>query len=345
MTSRRIPPKAILLAQQVTARLPAELQTRLPAGLQKRAGSKLEQSESYRYLLGLMESRYNVDNLTGVSAAEFRLGMDYLSASCIGGGGESNREFQKSASTRVPWRYDHDFGSFQVGPGTQRYRHVSLLSTFMDEFDALPKVLDGKRVLDIGCFLGGPALLLAAMGAEVVAIEEVEKYVEAVSYLRDSFGVTNLAVHNMSLYELTSEEFQDAFDIVLFAGVLYHLSDPVLGMRIVFDAVKPGGTCLLETGASKLEGRVLEYAGKNQERAGVDPHTPSRLGHFRHVSASNWFFPSPLVVTEMMDEVGFTRVRSSLRDSNRKHTRVYAVATKEHQVDMLRAGLSVPNIR
>ena len=87
------------------------------------------------------------------------------------------------------------------------------------------------------------------MGAKVVAIEEVAKYVDCLKYIRDAFDLENLEPRRLSLYDLTADEFQDAFDIVLFAGVLYHLSDPVLGLRITFDALKPGGTVLLETAA------------------------------------------------------------------------------------------------
>jgi hypothetical protein len=95
--------------------------------------------------------------------------------------------------------------------------------------------------------------------------------------------------------------------------------------------VKPGGTCLLETGAMRSQERVCEYAGKNQRTKG---------------KGANWFFPSPLVVTEMMDEVGYRDIRPFVQNlPHRQRDRVLAVAKKTEQVDMLRAGLSVPTIR
>ena len=120
-------------------------------------------------------------------------------------------------------------------------------------------------------------------------------------------------------------------DVVLFAGVLYHLSDPILGTRLTFNVLKPGGTCLLETGATRSEERILEYGGKNQTNKG---------------GGANWFFPSPLVVTEIMDEVGYTDIRSAVNHrANKRRDRMVAVGTKTKQVDMLRAGLSVPTVR
>ena len=54
-------------------------------------------------------------------------------------------------------------------------RHLVLLARYMDDFGAFPRDLSGKRVLDIGCWSGGTSLLFSALGAEVVAVEEVRK--------------------------------------------------------------------------------------------------------------------------------------------------------------------------
>ena len=309
----------------IGALLPETVKRRLspPKGPRPDAGP-------YTYLQGLMIDNYQVRNLVGVDPLQFRQRIEgFLALEDAEMEGYVAPEMQRAKSVRFRWPYDHDFGDFQVGPGKANHRPSRLLSTFMRRFDALPKSLDGQRVLDIGCYAGGTSLLLAAMGASVVAVEEVTKYVDCLRYLRDSFALENLDPRNLSLYDLTTDEFQDAFDIVLFSGVLYHLSDPVLGLRITFNAVRPGGRCLLETAAAKSNARILDYAGKND---------PGRGG------GANWFYPSPLVVSEMMDEVGYCDIRSIVQP-NPRHDRVLAVGTKVAQVDMLRAGLSVRTIR
>jgi SAM-dependent methyltransferase len=327
----RFPPQPNL-SVRIATHLPKRVRSLIPEQVKHQIAPLPVRSATYKYLLELMLTTYNVDNLVGVDRAEFKGAIDaFLALEDASMEGYQGPDNQRDKSIRFYWPYDHDFGDFKVGPGTGRYRHVDLLSTFIDRFGAIPRDLTGKKVLDIGCYLGGPSLLLSAMGAEVVAIEEVKKYVDCLSYVRDSFGLESLQIRNLSLYDLTADEFQDAFDIVLFAGVLYHLSDPVLGMRITFDALKPGGTCLLETGAMRSSERVCEYGGKYQRTKG---------------KGANWFFPSPLVVTEMMDEVGYTDVRPFVQFlPHRQRDRVLAVATKTEQVDMLRAGLSVPTIR
>src|ERR1700722_18001612 len=329
--TERFPPQASLPARLATF-LPKSVRSLIPEQVKHQIAPRPVRSPTYQYLLNLMLTTYNVKNLVGVDRADFKAAIEaFLTLEDASMEGYQDPDLQREKSIRFYWPYDHDFGDFKVGPGTGRYRHADLLSTFIDRFGAIPRDLTGKKVLDIGCYLGGPSLLLAAMGAQVVAIEEVKKYVDCLSYIRDSFGLESLQIRNLSLYDLTADEFQDEFDVVLFAGVLYHLSDPVLGMRITFDAVKPGGVVLLETGAARSDARILEYGGRDDGG---------------RKNGANWFFPSPLVVTEMMKEVGYGNVRKSVRHlPHRQRDRMVAVGTKTAQVDMLRAGLSVPNIR
>jgi len=82
-----------------------------------------------------------------------------------------------------------------------------------------------------------------------------------VRYLKRAFGLVNLEVLHSSLFDCTTGEFQDAFDFVLFAGVLYHVTDPILALRITFNCLKDGGKCLLETYALDSTESVMEYQG------------------------------------------------------------------------------------
>jgi 2-polyprenyl-3-methyl-5-hydroxy-6-metoxy-1,4-benzoquinol methylase len=77
--------------------------------------------------------------------------------------------------------------------------------------------------------------------AEVVAIDEVKKYVECLQFLKKSFAIDNLEPRHLSLYDLVDPAFQDRFDLVLFAGVLYHVTDPIVALRITFNCLRDGG--------------------------------------------------------------------------------------------------------
>src|SRR5690606_32831994 len=129
---------------------------------------------------------------------------------------------------------------------------------------------------------GGTSLLLAAMGAQVTAIEEVRKYVEAVRLLKEAFAIDRLDVRAMSLYPLDDPAFQDAFDLVLFAGVIYHVTDPLLALRLVFNCLKDGGTMLLETLGLETPEQIVRYHGPTHFAEGETPE-PGRRGGW------NWF--------------------------------------------------------
>ena len=318
------------LGRRVGSQLPPQVKA-LVAGL---AGGDVGvplHLPSEAVLRTLLADRYHVRNLKGIDPAEFRRTIESFSrVDDADVEGYSDPDMQRTRSVRFEWGHDFDFGEFRV-TGFAGNRPIVLLATFIDRLSALPYDLKGLRVLDIGCWTGGTSLLLAAMGASVVAVEEVRKYVDALTYLCRAFGVDTVEPRAISLFEMTGDEFRDAFDLVLFAGVLYHLSDPVLGTRIVFNALRPGGTCLLETRVIRSKDRILEYAGKNEP--GKDP------------GSANWFFPSPTVVSEIMEEVGFDVTSSFVHERPRLLDRMYVLAKKHSQVDMLRAGLAVPNIR
>ncbi len=315
-----------LLPHGLVQYVPRSLRDRL------RGRHRAATSASYTALAALMD-RYTTEALVNTDAQAFRRRIDeFLSLDDFAVEGYQDPSMQRDLSMRFHWGHDHDFGEFKLA-GRMRDRHIALLTQFMDEFDALPLDLTGLRVLDIGCWTGGTSLLLHAMGAEVYAIEEVRKYADCAGYLADAFGLERLQVENLSLYDLGRDDLQDRFDIVLFAGVLYHVTDPVIALRHTFNVLKDGGTCLVETAAIPALRQSLEYEGPTlfAER---DAKGKSRGGW-------NWFVPSTRTLARMMADVGYTDVRTRGLVAGR----AFAVGKRQRHVDILRAGLSVRDVR
>ncbi len=107
----------------------------------------------------------------------------------------------------------------------------------------LPESLKEKRVLDIGTWDGYYAFEAEKRGAEVVAIDNLQrmqrpdeqelawqsnKGFETASKIMNS----RVQFHNMDIYDVSPENI-GMFDITLFLGVLYHLKHPLLALERV----------------------------------------------------------------------------------------------------------------
>ena len=287
---------------------------------------------SYSHLQNLM-SNYQTKDLINVDPEPFKARInEFLQIQDHEIEAYTDPGKQRDLAIKFHWGHNHDFGEFSL-TGRMADRHIWLLAMFIDRLNAIPRSLEGMRVLDIGCWTGGTSLLLCAMGARVVAIEEVKKYADCLNYLKFAFGIDNLEAKNLSLYECTTPDFQDSFDVVLFAGVLYHVTDPILALRITFSALKDGGVCLLETEVINSGRRILSYEGPTVFTGGSAKDL-SRTGW-------NWHIPSLATVHQMMTDVGYADVQASEVIGKR----AFAVGKRLIYTDMCRSGLSVKNIR
>lgn len=294
--------------------------------------AKLESLPCYTVLHDMMRA-YQLKNLRNESPQTFRKQIDRfmgIKDYVMEGFGDPDR--QSPVVVDFHWGHWHDFGEF-VLEGRMGKHHMSMLAVFIDHFKMLPMDLKGKRVLDIGCWTGGTSLLLCAMGAEVVAVEEVRKYADCVDYLRQAFGLEHLQVKRCSFYECTGPEFQDAFDYVLMAGVLHHLSDPKLALRIAFNCLRDGGLCLLETMVSEQD-KILRCC-----REGVES-SADQLPRW------NGLLFIPQLFARILDEVGYEVVGGPCEIVFKTpEPRLYTVAKRLRHQDILRNGLSVRGIR
>jgi len=280
---------------------------------------------------------YTTRNLQGVTAEAFASALQARMGTVDASGegyAEHEIERQRDLSIKFHWGHNHDFGDFRL-EGRMGDRHISVLANFMALFPVSFDEFKDAYVLDVGCWTGGTTLLLATLAHRVCALEEVKKYAETVSYLTKAFGLSDrVSVRPLSIYDCNDEEFSDRFDIVYFPGVIYHLSDPLLALRILCNATTIGGFILVESAGIRSQEPLCRFDGGFVHYSGEKERLSS--------GGWNWFVPSPAALGRMMKEAGFDEVQTQWHGES---GRVYGFGRKLSQVGICKAGLSVRNIR
>jgi tRNA (mo5U34)-methyltransferase len=187
---------------------------------------------------------------------------------------------------------DHPLGDFPAFKWRQIEPHV-------------PGDLTGQRVLDIGCNAGFYAFQLAARGADVLAIDMDEHYLEQARWAaRELDPKGRVAFRRMTVYELAREREQ--FDLILFLGLLYHLRHPLLAIDAVADRLR--GTMIFQTltmpGDKQVD--VPEDLSIDDREQLTRPGWPRAAFIERRLAGdpTNWWAPDDACVQAMLRSAG-----------------------------------------
>ncbi|MBB6441834.1 class I SAM-dependent methyltransferase [Phycisphaera mikurensis] len=178
----------------------------------------------------------------------------------------------------------------------------------------LPADLAGLAALDIGCNAGYYAFALAERGARVTAIDHDPRYLAQARLAQESLDPRQrVRFEQADVYDLLHRE--QAFDVVLFLGVLYHLRYPLLALDAIARRVKPGGTLFLQTltapGPDPARSPAIpDDVGLNDRELMTQPHFP-RLAFIEHRWAgdpTNWFAFDAAAVEAVLRSCGYEQV-------------------------------------
>lgn len=191
-----------------------------------------------------------------------------------------------AAAGQYGWGQTIDFGPFtKEGVMSDNFLHIV---GHLDAWKWWPQSLKGRRVSDIGCFSGATAVLMAHRGAaEVVGVDEIAPHTAQCAYLAEIYGFSNVKTLTASLYNLPNLGVGQ-FDLILLSGVLYHLSDMMVGLYVMRELLKVGGTLLIESAA-----------------VGDDEHSYANFGRF---AMGIWWEPSTLCIKDMCEFMGLSEV-------------------------------------
>lgn len=196
---------------------------------------------------------------------------------------------------------------------------------------AFPDELRGASILDVGCNAGYFAMQLKMRGAgRVLGIDNTEHYLKQAAACKQIWNL-DIEYRMMDAHQVadTGEEF----DIVVFAGVLYHLKNP---LQVLEDL----GTLCRD--AILVESEVIADDPRNRVyvRQGPPQHvavTACRKGIMKFIEAdelngdgSNWWVPDTECLSGMLRTAGFKHLSAPMYPAP---GRILMVASKrEHSL-------------
>lgn len=191
----------------------------------------------------------------------------------------------------LKWFHSIDFGNGVVSPGMAR---LDMLQTQANVY--FNGIIEGKTFLDIGCWDGFNSVEAHRRGASRVLA--TDHYVwhgqwgnRACFDLAHKHAAPEIEVMDIDLPDLLPKNI-GTFDIVLFAGVFYHLRNPFMMLEQVSKLANEW--LIVETAMDAMEidrPAMIFYPGAELS----DDDT-------------NWWGPNPACVIAMLKDVGFPKV-------------------------------------
>jgi len=228
---------------------------------------------------------------------------------------EQESEYYPAMITLLEWLWGRGF----MAPGGEG--NVDRMLTGLD--------VRGKRILDIGCGLGGPAFILAGKyGAQVTGIDLERHLIERAKVRAVEIGLE----HRLEFLTVESGHLNfpdDSFDVVFTSGALTQTRDKSGIINECLRALKPGGvlTCyewLKSNGPLstdmlyffEMEGLTydlvtLDKFGELLAKAGFE--------EIRLVDASDWYRAEARREYELMRGPEYSRVLDMIGQQDADH--------------------------
>jgi len=204
-------------------------------------------------------------------------------------------------------------GVFTIGPSVTMSQevHVRCLTQLISDLGRKP--IDQMRIADLASLEGVYSVEFALQGASVLGIEGRQGNIEKSLVVKRSLNLANLDFVQDDVRNLSRKKY-GAFDVVVCAGILYHLDAPDVFSFIESIYEVCDGFAIIDTHiAFKNEVRT-EYKGKEYWGIKYPEHSPESTMEQRERSTyasldnvfSYWLTKESLV--NALSDIGFTSV-------------------------------------
>src|SRR3954471_22149831 len=172
---------------------------------------------------------------------------------------------------------------------------------------AIPRDLGGKSVLDIGCNAGFYSIEMKRRGAgRVLGIDSDERYLAQARLASEILEFDNIEFAKLDVYDIAA--LGEAFDLVIFMGVLYHLRHPLLALDLIREHV--ARDLLLFQSMQRGSGHVLQLDDDYEfAETNIFFETSFPKLHFIEKQYShdwtNWWVPNRACTEAMLRSAGF----------------------------------------
>jgi tRNA (mo5U34)-methyltransferase len=205
--------------------------------------------------------------------------------------------------SQYPWFHSIDLGCGIVTPGRKSPAiHAAESAAFFD-----PVNMEGATVIDIGAWNGFYSFEAKRRGAKQVLATDHFCWNHKQFRGRETFELARSIVGldvdtlDVDVTELCPEKVGGTFDVVLFLGVLYHLFDPIDGLRRAASLAREVLIVETQTDLGELDRpAMVMYPGAECDN-----------------DASNWWGPNRACVKELLNTMGFVRIDVSATASTR----------------------------
>jgi tRNA (mo5U34)-methyltransferase len=222
----------------------------------------------------------------------------------MSGGTLSRQEIEARVRELGPWFHNLDLGGVRTAP--QHFLGDYPAVVWRQVSQALPERLDGRTVLDLGCNAGFFSLEMARRGAaRVVGVDSDPRYLAQARLAGEVSGL-EVEWRELSVYDVAA--LGEAFDLVIFMGVLYHLRHPLLALDLVREHVARD-TLVFQSMIRGSQGRLPVAPDYPFSETEVFDHPSWPKLHFvEHEYAgdwTNWWIPNRACVEAMLRSAGF----------------------------------------
>lgn len=197
----------------------------------------------------------------------------------------------------------------------------------------LPKDLDGRSVLDIGCNAGFYSMEMKKRNAgRVVGIDTDPRYLQQAQFAAAETGL-EVEFRQMSVYDVA--KLGERFDVVLFMGVFYHLRHPLLALDLLHEHVVDDLMLFqcLQRGDERQARLEEDYAFSEWSVFDRPDYPKLFFVEERYASdPTNWFIPNSAAVEAVLRSSGFEIVEHPEREVYlcRRGQRHYAAEPPPH---------------